>query len=258
MESDGSEIALRLAREADAGEIARLSGQLGYPIDGERARARLRDASADHAVIVAESGGRVAGLIELRRIRAVMAWRQVEIVALVVDDGHRGRGIGSRLIEEAERWAYDLRCGKVRVRSDALREEAHSLYRARGYEATRTEMLFEKQLGAVRPKAARFVPTSIASSGASNSRRGETALSIARVAVAALLVVNGAARAAAGGVSDLEGPLAEGFLGPALGWGVTAAEILGGLALAFGGRRGPLRRLLERRGRRVSPSSPSP
>jgi GNAT superfamily N-acetyltransferase len=258
MEFGDSVIVLRPAREGDAEEIARLSGQLGYPIDGERARTRLRDASADHALIVAEWDGRVAGLIELRRLRAVMAWRQVEIFALVVDDGHRGRGIGSRLIEEAERWAYDLRCGKVRVRSDALREEAHSLYRARGYDATRTELLFEKQLGPVRPKATRFVPTSVVSSGASDSRRGGTALSIVRVAVAALLVVNGAARATAGGVSDLEGPLAEGLLGPALGWGVTAAEILGGLALAVGGRRGPLRRFLERRGRRVSPSSPSP
>jgi GNAT superfamily N-acetyltransferase len=249
MASDDTEILLRPAHEADAADLARLSEQLGYPITSERARARLREASADHALIVAEADGRVAGLIELRRVRAVMAWRQVEIFALVVDDVHRGHGIGSRLIEEAERWAYDLRCGKVRVRSDASRGEAHSLYRERGYESTRTEMLFEKQLGAVRPKTARFVPMSIVPSGAA-TRHGPMALTIGRIVVGMVLVVNGVARAAAGGVSDF-GP------GPALGWGITAAEILGGFALAVGERPRMLRRVLEWRGRGPSPSWPS-
>ena len=226
------EIVLRLVRGGDAENLARLSAQLGFPITKERAESRLRDVAGapDHAVILAECGGRVAGLVELRRVRLVTSWRQVEIVALVVDEQFRGRGIGSLLLAEAERWAHDLRCGKIRVRSDNAREFAHALYRKSGFEPARTETMFEKQLE-VRPKARGFVPTSIIAKGGPASGRGSVARSAVRVAMAALLVVDGALRAGPGAVSGLGA-----LLSPELKWAPGALEILGGLALASGWR----------------------
>jgi ribosomal protein S18 acetylase RimI-like enzyme len=228
MPAADSGIVLRLARDRDAADLVRLSGLLGFPITEDRAAARLRDVSgvADQAVIVAESGGRVAGLIELRRVRLVTAWRQVEVIALVVDEEFRGRGIGSRLLAESERWAHDLRCGKVRVRSNTERERAQLLYQRSGFQAARNETLFEKQLD-VRPKSRGFVPTSVVSTRASASGRGAAVISIVRVAVAVLLVFDGILRAGSGAVSGFGV-----FVSPELGWAPGAIEIAGGLALA--------------------------
>jgi putative oxidoreductase len=244
MVSPDSQVTLRLAREDDAQDIARFSGQLGFPMDREAARGRLRDAlgAPDHAMLVAESDGAVVGLIELKRVRLVMARKQVEVVSLVVDERHRGRGIGTRLLEEAERWAHDLRCSKLRVRSDSGRERAHSVYERVGFEPTRTETLFEKQLGPARPKSADYVPTSIASRRASSVRERVRPLSIVRIAVAGLLIANGILRVASGGVAGFGALLSAYHLpfGAALAWGLTAVEIVGGVALAAGRFARPL------------------
>lgn len=235
-----ADIALRLARKSDAADLARLSDQLGYPMTREAAESRLREAlgGPDHALLVAESRGRVAGWMELKRLRLFAARRQVEVVALVVDEEKWGQGIGSRLLEEAEQWAADLRCGKIRIRSNTVRERAHSLYRRSGFEEISTGILFEKQLGPSRPKAAKLVPASIASKGAPKLPfdRQVSPLSIVRVAVAALLIIHGCFLMGSGGVSRFGDFLSTHHLplGPALAWGITAVEIAGGLALAAG------------------------
>ncbi len=233
-----SDLVLRPGRLSDAAALARLSDQLGFPLDEEAARGRLQDAlgGPDHALLVAESGGRVVGLIELKRVRLVTARRQVEVIGLVVDRDERGRGVGTRLLEEAERWAEDLRCGKIRVRSRETRGSAHSLYRRSGYEEVATELLFEKQLGPKRPKSAAFAPRSIASQAASLPARRWAPLSVVRVAVAALLIVHGVSRVATGGVSALGEVFSANHVpfGPGLAWAITAVEIAGGAVLAAG------------------------
>lgn len=234
-----SDIVLRLARRSDAAALARLSDQLGFPLDEGAARARLQEAlgGPDYALLVAESGGRVVGLIELKRLRLFTSRRQVEVVALVVDQDERGRGIGKRLLEEAERWAEDLRCGKIRLRSRAMRGPAHSLYRRSGYEEITTELLFEKQLGPTRPRSEPFSPGSIVSKAASvPAARRRAPLSVVRVAVAALLIFHGVSRVATGGVSALGEALSANHVpfGPVLAWAITAVEIAGGAALAAG------------------------
>jgi GNAT superfamily N-acetyltransferase/uncharacterized membrane protein YphA (DoxX/SURF4 family) len=234
-----SDIALRLAREADAAALARISDQLGFPLDEEAARMRLKEAlgGPDHALLVAESRGRVVGLMELKRLRLFTARRQVEVVALVVDHDERERGIGTRLLQEAELWAKDLRCSKIRVRSKTIHRGAHSLYRRSGYEEIATSLLFEKQLGPRRPKSAPFSPLSIVSKAASGpAARPWGPLSVVRIAVAALLVVHAGSRAVTGGVSAMGEVLSANHMpfGPAFAWAITAVEIVGGMALAAG------------------------
>src|SRR3954469_14098136 len=116
MLSGDSDVTLRLARGGEAEDPARLSHQRGVPMTPKAARAGLRETPGppDQALVVAESRGRVAGFVELRRVRLFMARRRLEVAALVVYEDSRGRGIGSRLLEEAERWAHDLRCSKMR------------------------------------------------------------------------------------------------------------------------------------------------
>lgn len=57
------------------------------------------------------------------------------IDSVVVDPGHRGKGVGMALLEEASAQAEARGCYKLEVVSAAYREEAHRLYRKAGFEA---------------------------------------------------------------------------------------------------------------------------
>ena len=88
---------IRSAGAADRDDLARLSTQLGYPMTPDEASARLADIGGhpDHALFVAESGdGRLAAWLQVSLPRIFESPRQAEIAGLVVDEDHRGRGIG--------------------------------------------------------------------------------------------------------------------------------------------------------------------
>lgn len=51
---------------------------------------------------------------------------QAAIGGLIVDGGVRGCGIGRRLIQYAEQWAVTQGCTSVLIRSNIIRQDAHS------------------------------------------------------------------------------------------------------------------------------------
>jgi GNAT superfamily N-acetyltransferase len=139
---------IRTARGADRVDLARLSTQLGYPMSDGEAAARLSEIAGhpDHALFVAERGGRLAAWLQVSLPRIFESPRQAEIAGLVVDEGERGRGIGRALIAEAERWARASGCSALRVRSNVVRERAHDFYRREGFAEIKTQRVFEKRL----------------------------------------------------------------------------------------------------------------
>ena len=155
--SEEAALALRIraARESDAAELARLSGQLGYPADTALMRERLAriGVRTDHAVFVAESAAAESG-----RPPALLGWIHVayglrlesgesgEIVGLVVDAGIRRSGVGRQLVEAAERWSRAAGLVRIVVRSNAARTEAHSFYPALGYVLTKTQRVYGRPL----------------------------------------------------------------------------------------------------------------
>ena len=58
------------------------------------------------------------------------------MIALVVGEQHRGRGIGARLLDALEAEAALRGCLAVTLTSGDHRHEAHAFYERRGYEAT--------------------------------------------------------------------------------------------------------------------------
>ena len=66
-----------------------------------------------------------------------------EIIALVISSTHRRKGIGRQLVRKAEEWIF-AREKKIRVRSNILRDEAHSFYQALGYTPSKTQTLYIK------------------------------------------------------------------------------------------------------------------
>lgn len=130
-------ITIRPVGVADAARIAVLLGQLGYPTDGVRVRARLDDWLADQrsVLIAAAAGDLVVGVAALHVMPLLEHdGRRGRLVALVVDDSCRGQGVGRGLVAEVEREAGRLGCRDLEITSARVREAAHGFYRGLGYE----------------------------------------------------------------------------------------------------------------------------
>jgi GNAT superfamily N-acetyltransferase len=129
---------IRDARPEDAEAIARLLGQLGYPAEPASVRARLeRLLIVGDRVVVAELDGQVVGLAQLH-VSPTIEHEQpaAKVSALVVDESHRGEGIGRALVEAMEAEARTRRCVLLFLTTSARREDAHEFYRRVGLEET--------------------------------------------------------------------------------------------------------------------------
>lgn len=128
---------LRRITRKDVSRLAVLLGQLGYPAEDstvdERLDYWLNDPAS--ALIGAYIAGELAGVVALHvspLLEVTGKWAR--IVALVVDEEHRGKDIGRRLVEDAERRARELGCLRMEVTSSRRRDDAHRLYRRQGFE----------------------------------------------------------------------------------------------------------------------------
>jgi ribosomal protein S18 acetylase RimI-like enzyme len=143
-------VRVRAALLTDAGRIAELSGQLGYPTSARSARRRLHNllAKPDHAIWVAQSAdGSVTGWVHVFFKQLLESDREAEIGGLVVDGEFRGEGVGKALVERAERWAKAKRLKSVYVRSNIVRRNALAFYQGLGYEVVKTQRSFRKCIG---------------------------------------------------------------------------------------------------------------
>jgi len=140
--------AVRRARPADAPRLAELSAELGYPMSREDAAERLAalESHGDHAILVAEADGRVAGWIQVSLPRIFETPTSAEIAGLIVGSEARNRGIGRLLVSAAVAWAAERDCRAVRVRSNVIRERAHAFYVREGFREIKTQKVFEKRL----------------------------------------------------------------------------------------------------------------
>ena len=140
---------VRRAAAADIPQFPELCNQLGYPSSEEEVRARFGgiDAAADHGLFVAESDdGWLAGFVHVFVIRTMESEPRAEIGGLVVDAAQRSHGIGKLLMEGAEIWAREHGCKIVSLRSNVIRERAHTFYKRLGYKHVKTQKSFRKLL----------------------------------------------------------------------------------------------------------------
>jgi GNAT superfamily N-acetyltransferase len=140
---------VRLADTEDAEQVARLCHQLGYPISTQEARERIqqiRGAAGDILYVAELRDGRLAGWVHVHAHPLVVAALQAEIGGIVVDELRRGCGIGRLLMIHAEAWARSYGCRAVCLRSNIVREDAHTFYEKIGYDNIKTSLTFRKLL----------------------------------------------------------------------------------------------------------------
>ncbi len=92
--------------------------------------------------------GRSVGLIAVTPLLVERAFAR--ITALIVEEHHRGKGLGSALVAEAERLVQAAGCAVIQVSSGKRveRTEAHRFYRHLAYtDAGSHHILFERRLG---------------------------------------------------------------------------------------------------------------
>lgn len=129
------------ATAADAPDVVRLISQLRElegltePVSADAVRAYIEE--ADTVVLLAEDedDGETVGLISLRIMSDLFHGGTTALVQeLVVDEAHRGSGVGGTLLDVAVDLAFEQGCLEVSVTTGEENETAQSLYRSRGFE----------------------------------------------------------------------------------------------------------------------------
>ncbi len=141
-------VSIREISVEDAAAVARLTGQLGYPVTVEAMQQRIATLInlRDHVVYAACMGDSVVGWIDVRIAHHLQSEPCGEIGGLVVDRQFRSRGIGALLVATGERWVAEQTIAKIRVRSRIEREAAHRFYLRLNYSRTKTSAVFVKTL----------------------------------------------------------------------------------------------------------------
>ena len=139
---------IREAILSDVPTLADLASQLGYPCTPEQMAVRLEMLSSRHGngVLVAEDESGVVGWLHVSGMYFLESAAYAEVLGLIVDKDHRGKGIGKQLLDGAARWAAEHGYNKLRVRSNLIREDAHRFYEREGFRRVKTQVVLDRRL----------------------------------------------------------------------------------------------------------------
>src|SRR5207253_5824492 len=135
-DSKDVDVMIRAAEAADVEELADLMTQLGYETRASEMQMRMEAIGSDknYATFVAVSKGKVCGMI------GTFTCYSYEhnspggrILALVVSDKMRGRGVGHALIAAAETDLAQKNISRLAVNTHVERKKAHKFYEKAGY-----------------------------------------------------------------------------------------------------------------------------
>jgi len=130
--------------EKDAEAVNTLSKQLGYPLSIEQTLQNIKAIlkSKDHAAFVAEYENKIVGWVGAAQAIMIEVMPHCEINGLVIDEHHRGMGIGKLLIERVKHWAKEKGNDKIGLRCNVKRTEAHLFYEHLGFTELKQQKKF--------------------------------------------------------------------------------------------------------------------
>jgi len=143
-----SEPLVRSATITDAVPLARLATALGYPSTADDIEERLLALryDEDHAVYVVVDDEELRGFAHVAVRPTLVSGLSVELLALVVDERARGRGLGRALLDRVHAFARERDIDDVRVCSNVVRERAHRFYEANGYTRAKVQVVLRRTL----------------------------------------------------------------------------------------------------------------
>jgi len=128
---------LRPIRRNDVARLVVLLGQLGYPTTEAVVHERLDYWFDDPSswLIGADDDSDLIGVAALGVLPMLEVTGKLgRLLALVVDERYRGRGVGQSLVTATEKQAHAAGCVKMEVTSSRYRTRTHEFYRQLGYE----------------------------------------------------------------------------------------------------------------------------
>jgi len=131
------DVQLRPVRRQDVSRLVVLLGQLGYPTTDAAVRERLDHWLDDPSgrLIGADDDGELIGVAALGVLPMLEVTGKLgRLLALVVDERYRGRGVGQLLVTATEEEARAAGCVKMEVTSSRYRTRTHEFYQQLGYE----------------------------------------------------------------------------------------------------------------------------
>ena len=128
-------ITIREITTKDAKAVNALSRQLGYPLSIEQTLQNIHAVlhSNDHIAFVAEYENDIVGWIGASQAIMIEVMKHCEINGLVIDQDHRGMGIGKLLIDKVKQWARKKDNTKLGLHCNVKRTEAHLFYEHLGF-----------------------------------------------------------------------------------------------------------------------------
>jgi len=129
------EISVREMNLEDSEAVNTLSKQLGYPLSIEQTLQNIKAIlkSKDHTAFVAEYKHKIVGWTGAAQAKMIELMPHCEMNGLVIDEYHRGMGIGKLLIDRVKHWAKEKGNDKISLHCNIKRIEAHLFYEQLGF-----------------------------------------------------------------------------------------------------------------------------
>lgn len=125
---------IRDARPSDAGALAPLLVELGYPAVEEAVTTLIGSVTREGArVLVVETDGVVQGLAVVHRMVTLHRSAVAYLSALVVSRDARGLGLGRALVDAVSRIGAEWGCATLELTSNDRRVHAHKFYESLGF-----------------------------------------------------------------------------------------------------------------------------
>ncbi len=124
-----------------------MKNSLGYEVASDVLSNRIEQMQnhGEYKILVAEESGNVIGFIGLHLGLAFeISGKVMRIIALAVKPGCQGKGIGTKLVAESEKFAKENGVTVISVNSGLTRELAHKFYEKQSF--SRKGYSFTKQI----------------------------------------------------------------------------------------------------------------
>ena len=138
---------IREIKISDNKAIYKLNKQLGYEYSEAKTKEKLAPlikSANDKIYVAVNDQDKAIGYIHGAFYRLIYYDDLVDILGFVVDEKHRGKGIGKTLMAKLEEWAIQNGYKGLRLVTREEREQAHRFYEKCGFKLHKTQKNYKK------------------------------------------------------------------------------------------------------------------